>query len=63
METMGTLSLKIKRLEKHLSLLEQRQKLSENFPDYHAKIKEKSVKTKQLLQQLISRKQRLQMLQ
>ena len=52
----GMLDLNIARLEHHLKLLEQRQILSEQYPDYKAKLTQRKLQVQDQLQQLLERR-------
>jgi hypothetical protein len=48
-ETVGTLNLKIARLQNHLKDLEQRQVLSRPYPQLHGELSQQKVKAQLLL--------------
>jgi hypothetical protein len=52
-ETLGTLNLKIARLEQHLKVLRQQQILSSAYPDYQANLARKELALRTYLNQLI----------
>jgi len=52
-ENMGLLNLKIAQLERHLRILEQQQILSSPYPDYRAKLAQKTSQVQSQLDQLL----------
>ncbi len=58
-ETIGTLNLKIARLEQRLKVLEQQQMLSSKYPDQKAKLTIEYLRVQLKLRQLIQHRQEL----
>ncbi len=56
-ETIGTLNLKIARLEQRLQVLEQQQRLSQPYPAHKADLKREYSQLKAVLHELIQRRQ------
>ena len=57
-ETLGTLELKIARLERYLAILKQQQSLSRPYPDHEAQLAVEYLQLQSLLEQLIQRRQK-----
>jgi hypothetical protein len=58
-ETIGTLNLKIARLEQHLKVLKQQQFLSHTYPDYKANLVRKAQELQTQLKQLVKSRDEL----
>ena len=58
-ETLGTLNLKIARLEQHLNVLEQQRALSSPYPAHKAKLTVEYLRLRQRLHQLNQYRQEL----
>lgn len=56
-ETLGTLNLKIARLEHYLTVLKQQQMMSSAYPDHEAQLTLEQLRIQTLLHQLIERQQ------
>ena len=56
-ETLGTLNLKIARLEQHLAVLKQQQRLSSPYPDHKAQLSQEYFRQEVRLRQLTRRRQ------
>jgi hypothetical protein len=56
-ETLGTLNLKIARLEQHLAVLKQQQRLSSAYPDHKAQLSREYFRLEVRLRQLLQRRQ------
>jgi hypothetical protein len=56
-ETLGTLNLKIARLEQHLTVLKQQQRLSSTYPDHKAQLSREYFRLEARLRQLTRRRQ------
>ncbi|HXV98114.1 MAG TPA: hypothetical protein VEC93_06790 [Anaerolineae bacterium] len=56
-ETLGTLNLKIARLEQHLAVLKQQQHLSSAYPDHKTQLSREYFRQEVRLRQLIRRRQ------
>ena len=58
-ETVGTLNLKIARLEGYLKVLQQQLNLSDNYPTFKARLAQKDSQLRLQLRQLIQDRQKL----
>jgi len=58
-ETVGTLNLKIARLEQQLQVLRQQQQLSSAYPDYRANLARKDLQLQAYLNQLLASREAL----
>lgn len=58
-ETVGTIDLKIARLEQNLKLLKQRHAMSNMYPAYRANLARQGLKVRRQLRQLIQYRQQL----
>lgn len=58
-ETVGTLNLKIARLEGYLKVLQQQLDLSDNYPTCKARLTQKDLQLRYQLRQLIQDRQKL----
>ena len=58
-ETVGTLNLKIARLEGYLKVLKQQLDLSDNYPTFKAHLAQKDLQLRLKLRQLIQDRQKL----
>jgi len=56
-ETLGTLDLKIARLEQHLKILKQQQRLSSAYPAHKAQLTLEYLRLQVVLGQLLQRRQ------
>ena len=59
LETLGTLDLKIARLEQRLRVLEQQQRLSQRYPEHQAKLNLEYMQLQLTLTQFIQQRQEL----
>lgn len=58
-ETLGTLNLKIARLEQGLKILEQQQAMSKAYPDYRTKLAQQHARFQSQLQHMLKHRRRL----
>jgi hypothetical protein len=58
-ETMGTLELKIARLEQRLQVLQQQRRLSSTYPHYQAHLNREYLQIEAVLDELVRRRQEL----
>lgn len=58
-ETLGTLNLKIARLEQILKVLKQRQAMSERYPTYKANLIKENLKVQRQLRYLVQYREKL----
>jgi len=56
-ETLGTLDLKIARLEQYLKILKQQQRLSSAYPTHEAQLTLEYLRLQAVLDQLLQRRQ------
>lgn len=58
-ETLGTLNLKIARLEQFLKVLEQQQAMSNPYPDYQVELKQQYTRLQSQLRRLVQHRRQL----
>jgi hypothetical protein len=59
METIGTLNLKIARLQQHLTVLASRQRLSEPYPEHQQRLRQEARQTQAQLDAFMEMQQAL----
>ncbi len=57
-ETLGTLNLKIARLEQYLNILKQQEQMSSAYPAHKTQLTLEYLRMQSLLQQLVQRRQK-----